>query len=823
MHFAAYAQNTMWGLNSQKGHDNVGTIFHTDENGENLQVDYYFEKFPGSNAQCNNSMTVGPNSKLYGLTYSGGVNSKGVLFEYDPTTNKYIAKIQFDGAGLGGEPFGSLTLAANGKFYGLTFHGGIYDYGILFEYDPLSEVFTKKYDFNIGNSGNIPTGKLYYDASNKLYGLTLFGGFFDKGVLFEFDLNSNNYTKLSDFNGSNGSTPYGGLIKASNGKLYGMTNTGGINDLGVIFQFDLSTSILTNKVNFDGASKGASPNGDLIETTGGLLYGVAPAGGIYSKGVLFSYDINSNVFMKKFDFDGAGAGDAPLSSLIYSSTGYLYGQAFQGGSYARGTIFKYDIQDSLLTQVFSFNPTANIMNGNFPRTTPVELNGKLYALTGGGLGGSGVLYQFDLSTNSFENKVQLNFALNGSNPSGTLTQYSNTKLYGLTQWGGYNDRGVIFEYDLLDNIYSKKFDFSDSTGAYPAGELLKATNGKLYGCIEGINSNDDGKLFEFDPLTNQYAIKYNFSLNNNGGIKPGSTIIQANNGKLYGTTIQGGNNGVGTIYEYDLILDTCVFVHSFDAVNGAGPVGELFQASNGKLYGLTNTTTTSGTGVVGTIIYSYDPTNSVFSSLNTCWGAPYGGLIEGNDGFLYGITHGGGGGYNFNGTLFKFNMNTNSYTYVYEVYQIPAKGPYASLLKASNGKMYCNTDGYLDSASIVEFDPMTMISRNSSVYYNSSGRYSHGNLIEVNLNAINNELVIKSPPSGIKIYPNPASNQITIESKQMNLDFKLFSLFGETLRSTSIRAEKQTMDLSWLSNGVYFYQIIDENHYIQSGKLIVFH
>jgi uncharacterized repeat protein (TIGR03803 family) len=75
------------------------------------------------------------------------------------------------------------------------------------------------------------------------------GGTFGKGVLFQYDLSTSSFIKKLDFNGTDkGAEPYGSLIQAVDGKLYGMTEDGGSNNIGVIFQFDPLTSTYTKKI-----------------------------------------------------------------------------------------------------------------------------------------------------------------------------------------------------------------------------------------------------------------------------------------------------------------------------------------------------------------------------------------------------------------------------------------------------------------------------------------------------------------------------------------------------------------------------------------------
>jgi uncharacterized repeat protein (TIGR03803 family) len=81
-------------------------------------------------------------------------------------------------------------------------------------------------DFD-GANGAIPQGSLMQASDGKLYGMTSYGGSSVAGDIFSFDPSTSTYTKLKDFDGINGRNPWGSLIEASDGKLYGMTYAGG--------------------------------------------------------------------------------------------------------------------------------------------------------------------------------------------------------------------------------------------------------------------------------------------------------------------------------------------------------------------------------------------------------------------------------------------------------------------------------------------------------------------------------------------------------------------------------------------------------------------
>ena len=134
-------------------------------------------------------------------------------------------------------PYGSLIQASDGKLYGMTEFGGSGNVGVIFSFDPSSSTYTKLKDFDTTNGAN-PQGSLIQASDGKLYGMTYQGGSNGSGVIFSFDPSATTFTNLKDFDNTNGGYPQGSLMQASDGKLYGMTLKGGISVIGVIFSFD---------------------------------------------------------------------------------------------------------------------------------------------------------------------------------------------------------------------------------------------------------------------------------------------------------------------------------------------------------------------------------------------------------------------------------------------------------------------------------------------------------------------------------------------------------------------------------------------------------
>lgn len=356
------AQNQFYGMTRLGGANNLGTIFKTDANGANCTILKDLISTDGTQPQ--GALMQANDGKLYGLASAGGASfSYGTIFQFDPTTNIYTKKINFNSTN-GDGPKGSLIQANDGKLYGMTFYGGTNDLGVIFQYDPTTNILIKKVDFS-STLGNSPAGSLIQATDGNIYGMTSVGGANNLGVLFQYNPITNTYSKKIDFAGTtNGSGPVGSLIQASDGKLYGMTKLGGTNNSGIIFQYDPITSIFNKKIDFTGTSGvaiGHMPTGSLMQAIDGKMYGVT---GGYP--VLFQYDFITNIYNYKTNLP-----PTPEGYLLQASNGNLYGTSIYGGANGKGTIYQYNYTSNTLTITTDFNTTT----ANFPTIALIELSG----------------------------------------------------------------------------------------------------------------------------------------------------------------------------------------------------------------------------------------------------------------------------------------------------------------------------------------------------------------------------------------------------------------------------------------------------------------
>jgi hypothetical protein len=82
-----------------------------------------------------------------------------------------------------------------------------------------------------------------------------------------------------------------------------------------------------------------------------------------------------------------------------------------------------------------------------------------------------------------------------------------------------------------------------------------------------------------------------------------------------------------------------------------------------------------------------------------------------------------------------------------------------------------------------------------------------------------------TPMSGlmdIKLYPNPASEQINIEAGIFSgLDIQIMDILGKAIYASSLQPDKQVINTSGLDNGIYFVTLKEKDKVVFIQKIIV--
>lgn len=627
---------------------------------------------------------------------------------------------------------GNTYTYAQPAIFGTTYEGGEYGQGTIFRTDANGDNIDIVFGPVAVGAG--PSGKLLEVSNGIYYGLAAESGPKGSGVLFEYNMTSGEYSEKHAFDGDDGYGPLGSLIKASNGKLYGLTESGGINGDGVIFEYDYVNNIYTKKIDLEFATLGNQPATSFLEASNGKLYGLVANGGVSASGAIIEYDPLTNVAVRKADFINAVNGRIPYGRLI-EHNGKLYGTTTAGGPNDGGTLFEYDLVTTALNTVIDFNVAAS------SRSTPmIASNGKMYGVTAfSGTSSAGEIYEYDFTTSTVSYVVQ--FSDYGIKRGlGELIENSPGKLLGKCEGGGANTFGGIFEYDFNTSTLVVKASFeTGSAGGYES--FIVGSDGNLYGLNPYGGTAFTGLLYRFNPSTSALSNLYNFGIVEEG-TNPASLVLSSN-GKLYGVNNKGGIYGGGTLFEMDpLTYEINPLVHFKPLVFASARVSQvannyssphfLMEASNGKLYGRTNR---GGAGYG--VIFEYDPatdalTKKVEFDGNTGYngGGIQGGLLEVN-GKLYGVTRVGGP--SGSGSLFEYDISSSSITVVADFDPEGISEVTSNLALASNGKLYgtSTVGGLSNKGTIFEYDITSETITKKIDFASVSGFNSYGGLLAV--------------------------------------------------------------------------------------------
>lgn len=372
-----------------------------------------------------------------------------------------------------------------------------------------------------------------------------------------------------------GKKPEGGLAMGPDGYLYGTLSEGGTSATigdpgdGGIYKINPLTGIESLVYSFQGApNDGQEPHGQLILATDGDFYGTTKFGGpgryVLGSGTIFRFDPRTNSESVIYSFAGTSDGANPEAALIQASDGYLYGTAANNGiSPFSGTVFKIQSTGQNFSVIYSFN---NTHDGYHPASGLIEgSDGYLYGTTRFGSSnnpvgviGNGTIFRVSKSGTNYGILYSFKGESDGAYPDNRLVEYSPGLFYGVApyssanQYSGGSGNGLIYQFSQALG-YQVVYNFkNNSDGIYPAGALIKAQDGNLYGTTKIGGVQGSGTVYMFNPSTVEKNILYSFlGWDMNDGENPLGQLLQLNDGSIWGVTYQGGNfSDFGTVFKF---------------------------------------------------------------------------------------------------------------------------------------------------------------------------------------------------------------------------------------------------------------------------------
>jgi uncharacterized repeat protein (TIGR03803 family) len=392
---------------------------------------------------------------------------------------------------------------------------------------------------------------------------------------------------------------------------------------------------------FGNGTDGVTPNA-LISDSAGNLFGTTTNGGVYEGQVLFAGTAFELSPLKNGDWNekilhsfGSGTdGEAP-NGLISDAAGNLYGTTSYGG----GKI------------CYNAVPAAPGGCGIVFQLRPPT--------TKGGAWTEVVLYRFTGGKD-------------GNNPNGFLTLDSSGNLYGTTSYGGggFSNGGTVFELSPRAIGYwavkPLHLFTSNGDGSHPSSAVTFDSSGNLYGTTCAGGTYQSGIVFELSPMNSGTwgeKVLYNFNSNGTDGVCPVGGLTSDFGGNLYGTTVSGGNNNYGTVFELTpssggVWTEKVLYKFNGGSGDGSYPYSGVLFDSSGNLYG----STSYGSTYNGGAVFKLTPGNGSWTeSLMHNFGSgtdgqyPVGNLLIDGSGNLFGVTQYGGAydGIFGSGTVFE--------------------------------------------------------------------------------------------------------------------------------------------------------------------------
>jgi len=423
--------------------------------------------------------------------------------------------------GFVGDNFRDIEQRSDGTLYGTTGTCGN-SKGTVWQLTPPppEPKLTVLYNFTGGVDGAGPSTGLTMDAAGSLYGTALGGGSnnctYGCGTVFKLSKQTSSWSfePLYDFTGApngDGADPEGRVTFGPNGVLYGTTQRGGAGQCfggcGTVFSLQSESGRSragagpwTETVihEFQGASEGLNPSGQIAIDQAGNIYGVTLAGGPQNLGTAYQLApaLGGWTLNLLHAFTGGPDGGEPFGGVVLDSSGNVYGTAqIGGGPSGCGLVFQLAPSGGGWTEnvVYAFpgspacSPEGDLLRDN---------SGNLYGITGPAF--PGVAYMLSPSGQNWNYSQIYSFGPGPPTQPGSLTMDAAGNLYGTSCLGGASQLGSIFELSPAAGGWTITglHDFNGNEGSCPRGTVLIDANGTLYGTAGSGGAHGDGVVWQ---------------------------------------------------------------------------------------------------------------------------------------------------------------------------------------------------------------------------------------------------------------------------------------------------------------------------------------
>jgi uncharacterized repeat protein (TIGR03803 family) len=253
------------------------------------------------------------------------------------------------------------------------------------------------------------------------------------------------------------------------------------------------------------------------------------------------------------------------------------------------------------------------------------------------------------------------------------------------------------------------------SGSQVASNAALGPDGALYGTTAASSIVTGGLIFR--AAADGSSVRTIYQLTINDGLSPVAGLLLGSDNLLYGTTSSGAASqagSTGTVFRLAADGSGFAVIHRFEPyaltnvlgapinTDGSAPVAELVEGPDGFLYGVTRDGGPNGTGVVFklardgsdfSVLHAFSAVTTDADTsppINADGLTLFGTPVIGPDGLLYGTASSGGP--NGNGTLFRIGLDGSGFEVVYA---------FSTLTANANG-LSVNDDGAAPVAGLTD-------------------------------------------------------------------------------------------------------------------------
>jgi hypothetical protein len=490
-------QEEIWGYNTLAGSKGGGAVFKVDPDDKTAEIIHRFGH--GLNYslsfETNKKLFNDSNGLIYGTVYDYGYNK---LYAYNPLNDSIKFLKDFSG---------KIEIIVDDVIFLSTYYSTGTE---IFKYDIELDSLYHLMSISEEKGERFQGYWIQYDSLT-FYTLAEKGGENNAGTIIKIDLSDNTSEAVIHFNDDK--YPQYSLLYHSNGKIYfTLAETEDEEyDEGGIFEFDPINETYTQLAFFNDDT-GVTPYGELFESNDGIIYGLTEEEGEHHDGSIYRFNPVDNSIEVVLYIDDDTESEETYAHYIpggfiqindHTLMGILEKKFMQ----VQGKLFYLDLETNELTIVFDFEESEM----SLPRGSLLQLDEKIYGVSNDDAEG---IFSYDTLTQEV-NLQPLNFEIKideyGQNPV-FLCQGHDYNFYGMTAYGGKEDKGIAFKIDYITKEFTKLMDLADlDFSILPKGEGFAITPGKIVGISSDNNYSNFHKskneksnvfIYEFDYIQN---------------------------------------------------------------------------------------------------------------------------------------------------------------------------------------------------------------------------------------------------------------------------------------------------------------------------------